>query len=546
MKKYLTDIEINQEATLKPVANLLKKHGFKKEDLIPYGQYKGKLNPERKARKAKLILVTAINPTPAGEGKTTTSIGLYEAMNSMKKNTLIALREPSLGPVFGVKGGATGGGYAQIAPIEDINLHFNGDFHAITSANNLISAAIDNHIYWGNDLDIKEVTFKRCMDMNDRSLRDIQYDIRKGDKYTGHFQITAASELMAIFTLAKDLTQLKEMVDNIIVGFNGKGKPVFAKSLKVSGSVAALLKDAMNPNVVQSLEHNLALVHGGPFANVAHGCNSIIATDIAMQNADYVITEAGFGADLGAEKFMNIKCRKANLKPSVTVVVVTIKALKMQGGVAKEDLKTENVAALEKGMSTLKKHIEIVKGFNVNCVVAINNHVTDAKAERECLEAWLKESKVPYAYSDAWEFGGKGAKDLAKVVIENIKNTKVKFTYELDQTIKQKIEAIAKNVYGASKVVYSAEANETIKLFKKNKLDKNFICMAKTPGSITDNPKTLGVPKKWTLTVQSLSISNGAGLIVVRCGNIFTMPGLGKSSQFERIDYNGEKITGLD
>lgn len=542
----MTDIEINQKAKLKPINTLLKKHGFKKEDLINYGDFKGKLNPQRKKRKAELILVTSINPTAAGEGKTTMSIGLHEAMNKMKLNSLIALREPSLGPVFGVKGGAAGGGYAQIAPIEDINLHFNGDFHAITSANNLIAAAIDNHIYWGNALNIKEVSFKRCLDVNDRSLRNINYEIKKGEFHQSHFQITAASELMAIFTLAKDLKELKEMVDKIVIGFDNKNKPVYVKSLNVSGSVVALLKDAIIPNVVQTLEGNLALVHGGPFANVAHGCNSIIATEIALENADYVITEAGFGADLGAEKFLNIKCRKANIKPSVAVVVETIKALKMQGGVAKEDLAKENVAALEKGVEILEKHISIIKGFNVNCVVAINNHVADHKSERQFIEKWLIDNKVPFAYSDAWEMGGKGSMELAKVVLKNMKKRKVEYSYDVNDSIENKINDIAKKVYGANKVVLSETAKKKIKLLTKNKLDKNFICMAKTPSSITDNPKVLGIPKKWTLKVTDISLSNGAGLIVVKCGNIFTMPGLGRVSQFTKINYKNNKIIGLD
>lgn len=545
-KKTLTDIQINQATKLKSIDKVALKAGIKKSELETHGDFRAKLKNVAGKRKAKLILVTAINPTPAGEGKTTTSIGLAESMNKMGHKTLLALREPSLGPVFGVKGGATGGGYSQIAPIEDINLHFTGDIHAITSANNLIAAAIDNHIYWGNALNIHDVVFRRCLDMNDRSLRNVEVQVTSKSWRQEKFQITAASEIMAIFTLAKDLDDLRTRVENIVAGYDKKGKAIFVKELNIAGSVVALLKDAFRPNVVQTLEGNPALIHGGPFANIAHGCNSIVATDAALKLSDYVITEAGFGADLGAEKFLNIKTREANLKPNVVVIVATIRALKMQGGVAKADLNKENVEALEKGIKLLEKHVANIKNFNLNYVVALNAFSGDFDSEVEFVKKWAKENKHPYAFSNVWAEGGNGGKELAEVVLKQMANKPVKYTYELDDSIKSKIDAIAKNIYGAVRVEYSPEANASIKLIEKNKLDKQYICMAKTPASITDNPVVVGIPKKWALSVTDVTISNGAKLIVVHCGSIMTMPGLSKKPQAEKIDWDGEKIIGLD
>lgn len=545
-KKVLTDIQINQAAKLKDISLVAEKAGIKKSNLEMHGKNYAKLEKVEGKRKAKLILVTAINPTPAGEGKTTTSIGLAEAMNKMGHKTMLALREPSLGPVFGVKGGATGGGYSQIAPIEDINLHFTGDLHAITSANNLIAAAIDNHIYWGNSLNIDKVTFRRCIDMNDRALRTIEVQVKKDLWRKEHFQITAASEIMAIFTLASDLADLRARVEKIVVGYTKKGQAIFAKELNIAGSVVALLKNAFRPNVVQTLEGNVALVHGGPFANIAHGCNSIVATDAALKLSDYVITEAGFGADLGAEKFLDIKTREANLKPNVVVIVATIRALKMQGGVVKADLNKENIEALKEGILLLEKHIQNIKNFNLNYVVALNAFSGDFKEEVEVINAWAKENKHPYAFSQVWEKGGNGGKELAEVVLAQMANKQVKYTYDLEDSIKNKIEAISTKIYGAARVVYTKEALASIKLIEKNGLDKQYICMAKTPASITDNPDIVGIPKKWALTVTDVTISNGAKLIVVHCGAVVTMPGLSKNPQAEKIDFDGEKIIGLD
>lgn len=546
MKKYLSDIEINQQARKQNIKTVAKNAGLTSEQIITYGDYKAKVKNITGKRKAKLVLVTAINPTPAGEGKTTSSIGLSEALNRLGYKSILALREPSLGPVFGVKGGATGGGQVQIAPIEDINLHFTGDLHAITTANNLISAAIDNHIYWGNVLEIEKVIWKRCMDMNDRALRDIEIQIKKDFSRKESFQITAASEIMAIFTLAKDLADLRHRIDNIVFAYNKKGKPLFVKDLKITGSVVALLKDAFDPNIVQTLEHNLALVHGGPFANIAHGCNSIVATDYASKLGDFVITEAGFGADLGAEKFLDIKTRVGKFDVNAVVIVATIRALKMQGGVAKADLGTSNVDALKKGIAILDKHIKNIKGFNLNYVVALNNFVTDSDEERAFIAEWATKHKHPFSFSDAWEKGGKGAIDLAKKVIDACANKKIKYTYKLEDSIVDKVKSIATNIYGAKDVSFSKEAKDFIKFLEKNNLDKQYVCMAKTPASITDDPKVMGVPKDWTLKVNNVTLSNGAGLIVVHCGDIMTMPGLSKFPQAERIDFDGEKITGLD
>ena len=541
-----SDIQINQEATLKPMKEVIKDFKIDEKNFIPYGEHKGKLEITNSKEKAKLILVTAINPTPAGEGKTTTSIAIADGMKENGQNALLALREPSLGPIFGAKGGATGGGFSQIAPIEDINLHFNGDFHAITVANNLIAAAIDNHIYWGNDLKLKNVTFSRCLDINDRTLRNAGTKEIKGVTVNVGFVITAASEMMAIFTLSTDLEDLRKRVDSIIIGFDTNDKPVFAKSLNVTGSVIAILKDAIKPNIVQTLEGNLALVHGGPFANIAHGCNSIIATKVALQNANWVITEAGFGSDLGAEKFLNIKSREANLKPSIVVVVATIRALKMQGGATLADLKNSDVKALEKGVAVLGKHIDIVKSFDLDYVVAINHFATDSKEEMDFLENWLNKNNHKWEYSNGWADGGKGGQKLARLIVEHAKPRDVKYTYDLKDSISTKVEKIAKTIYGAGGVEYSPQALETIKMLEANKLDDHYVCIAKTPSSLTDDSTKIGVHTDWNLKVDEVHISNGAKLIVVQCGKIFRMPGLAKKSNFENIDFDGTKITGLD
>lgn len=541
-----TDIQINQEATKKPIVEVAQKINLQEIDLKLFGDIIAKINIANKAEKGRLILVTAINPTSAGEGKTTTSIGLNEGMRKLGYNSLLALREPSLGPVFGVKGGAAGGGMSQITPIEDINLHFTGDIHAITSSNNLISAAIDNHIYWGNSLDIKQVVFKRCMDMNDRVLREINIKVSKVASRIGGFNITAASEIMAIFTLAKNEEDLRKRIDNIILGFNSKNEPIFVRELKVTGAVIALLKDALAPNLVQTLENNPAIVHGGPFANIATGCNSIIATKMALQLSDYVITEAGFGADLGAEKFLNIKTREAELKPEMVVLVATIRALKMQGGVKKADLNNENIDALAKGIKTLDKHINIIKSFNMKYLVAINSFAGDHPSERKLLEKWLEDNNHLWSYSDGWAKGGDGTLELAQKVVDNLEHREIKYTYELNDSIQTKIEKVSKNIYGATNVEYSPESLETIKMLEENNLDKQYVCMAKTPSSLTDDPKKIGVHDNWTLKVDRIEVSNGAGLIIVQCGTIFRMPGLSRNSNYENIDFDGKKITGLD
>ena len=451
-----------------------------------------------------------------------------------------------MGPVFGLKGGATGGGYSQIAPLEDINLHFTGDIHAITSANNLIASVIDNHIYWGNKLNIEKVTWKRCLDVNDRSLRNVEVQISKNKKSKTQFQISAASEIMAIFTLANSLSDLRERIENIIIGLNKVQKPIFIKDLEITGSIMAILKDAFKPNMVQTLENNPAFVHGGPFANIAHGCNSIIATKMALSLGDYVITEAGFGADLGAEKFLNIKTRQGKLNPNLVVIVATIKAIKLHGEVKQEDLLKEDLKALEKGVAILDKHISNLKGFNLNYVVALNEFASDKVKEKKWLQNWCTKNKHPFAFANIWQKGGNGGQNLAKLILENISNKKVHYTYEIEDTIKSKIEKIAKNIYGAQGVFYSNKALNFISFLEKNNLDKKYICIAKTPSSITDNPLLKGVNHKWKLNVENISLSNGAKLIVVECGKIMTMPGLSKKPRANIIDFDGKKILGMN
>lgn len=550
------DIEIARSVTLKPIEEVAKKVGIRKDELECYGKYKAKISDElrnkvKNNQDGKLILVTAINPTPLGEGKTTISIGLADGLSYIGKKAMLALREPSLGPVFGVKGGATGGGHAQVAPMEDINLHFTGDIHAITSANNLLSALIDNHIYFGNELRFKKVVWRRCVDLNDRQLRTIECGL-SGEKGVvprqDGFDITVASEIMAILCLSLDLEDLKTRVGNIIIGYNEEDKPIYAKDLKAEGSIAALLKDAIKPNMVQTLEHTPALIHGGPFANIAHGCNSVMATKMALKLADYVVTEAGFGADLGAEKFVDIKCRKAGIKPDAVVIVATMKALKYHGGVEKEDIRKENVEALEKGIHNLLKHVDNLKNkLGLNVVVAINKYIDDSEKEITLLKEKLQEQGINLSLVEAWEYGGKGASDLAQKIVElTSKETSLQYAYNLEDSIKTKIEKIAKNIYGAEGVEYSKEVEEEISKIEKLGYAKFPICMAKTQYSFSDDPKNLICDKPFTIHVQEIRLKTGAEFIVVLTGKIFTMPGLPKIPAAESIDVDKDgNIVGI-
>ena len=552
----MTDIEIAQSTEMLPIRTVAEKAGIDEELLEYYGKVKAKIDitPLRaKPRKGKLILVTAINPTPAGEGKTTTSVGLADAMAKLGKNTLLCLREPSLGPVFGVKGGAAGGGYAQVVPMEDINLHFTGDFHAIGAANNLLAAMLDNHIQQGNalDIDVKNITWKRCVDMNDRQLRHIIDGIggrMQGVPREDGFDITVASEIMAVLCLASDLMDLKARLGRIIVAYNHKGEPVTAHELKAEGAMAALLKDAIKPNLVQTLEHNPAIIHGGPFANIAHGCNSVSATDTALKLADYVVTEAGFGADLGAEKFLDIKCRAAGMDPSAVVIVATVKALKYNGGVPKTELGAENLEALEKGLPNLLKHVEnITKVFGLPCVVAINRFTQDTDAELELIRSKCAELGVNVAMSEVWGKGGDGGIELAEEVLRLCEQPHTfRFAYELNQPIKAKIEEIVRRVYGGAGVNYSKDAAKSIATLESLGYGELPICMAKTQYSLSDDASKLGRPEGFTITVDTVKVSAGAGFIVVQTGNIMTMPGLPKVPAAERIDIDADgKITGL-
>lgn len=553
-----SDIEIAQEAVMRPITEIAETLEIPADDLELYGKYKAKLSDELINRVkdnpvGKLILVTAINPTPAGEGKTTTSVGLGEAFGKLGKKAVIALREPSLGPCFGIKGGAAGGGYAQVVPMEDLNLHFTGDFHAITSANNLLAALLDNHIQQGNVLGIdpRQIVWKRCMDMNDRVLRNIVVGL--GNKMDGmvredHFVITVASEIMAILCLADDMHDLKRRLGRIIVAYAFDGKPVTADDLQATGSMAALLKDALKPNLIQTLEHTPALVHGGPFANIAHGCNSVRATKTALKLADYVITEAGFGADLGAEKFFDIKCRKAGLKPDAVVLVATVRALKYNGGVAKEDLSTENMDALKKGIVNLEKHIENLQKYGVPVVVTLNSFITDTKAETDYIENFCKERDCEFALSEVWEKGGEGGIALANKVLETIetKESNFKVLYEDDLTLEEKIETVAKEIYGADGVTYSPAAKKELKRIADLGLSKFPVCMAKTQYSLSDDAKKLGRPTGFTVNVREVYASAGAGFVVAVTGAIMTMPGLSKQPAAYGIDVNDNGvITGL-
>lgn len=552
-----SDIEIAQNAKMLPIIKIAEKIGLTEDDIEEYGKYKAKISlnclEKYKTKKdGKLVLVTSINPTPAGEGKSTVAIGLAQALNKLGKNAILALREPSLGPVFGIKGGATGGGYSQVVPMEDINLHFTGDMHAITSANNLLSAAIDNHIYQGNELNIdpNKIVFKRAIDMNDRALREIivGQGRNNGIERKDSFQITVASEIMAILCLSTSLMDLKEKMGNILIGYTKKGKPVLAKDLKVEGAMTLLMKDAIKPNLVQTLENTPAIIHGGPFANIAHGCNSIIATKMAQMLGDITITEAGFGADLGAEKFFNIKCRYGNLKPDATVLVATIRALKHHGGVPKENLNKPNIEALKKGMENLEKQIENIKSFKVPLIIAINEFKTDTKEELELIEKFCQEKNIPVSKTSIWENGGQGGLDLATKLITTLETEKSNFEvlYKEEKTIKEKINIIAKTIYGANGVNFTEEAEEEIKELEKNKMDSLPICIAKTQYSLSDNKNLLGSPKDFKITIKKLNVSNGAGFIVALAGSIMTMPGLPKEPAANNMDITEDgNIKGL-
>ena len=553
-----TDIQIAQEATMLPIKDVAASIGIEEDDLELYGKYKAKISDElinrtKKNPDGKLILVTAINPTPAGEGKTTTSVGLGEAFGRLGKKALIALREPSLGPCFGIKGGAAGGGYAQVVPMEDLNLHFTGDFHAITSANNLLAALLDNHIQQGNELGIdpRQIVWKRCMDMNDRVLRNIVVGL--GSKMDGmvredHFVITVASEIMAILCLADDMADLKKRLGRIIVAYTFDGKPVTADNLRATGSMAALLKDALKPNLIQTLEHTPAIVHGGPFANIAHGCNSVRATKTALKLADYVITEAGFGADLGAEKFFDIKCRMAGLKPDAVVLVATIRALKYNGGGPKDELSSENLDALKAGIVNLEKHIENLHKFGVPVVVTLNSFVTDTKAETDFVEQFCKERGCEFALSEVWEKGGEGGIDLANKVLETIehKESNFKVLYDDSLSLKEKIETVAKEIYGADGVTYSPAAERELKRITDLGMGDFPVCMAKTQYSLSDDAKKLGRPSGFKINVREVYASAGAGFVVAVNGSIMTMPGLSKKPAAYGIDVDDNGvITGL-
>ncbi len=553
-----TDIQIAQEAEMLPIGEVARRAQIEEEDLEFYGKYKAKLSQDfwekiKDKEDGKLVLVTAINPTPAGEGKTTTTVGLGQAMGRLGKNAIIALREPSLGPCFGIKGGAAGGGYAQVVPMEDLNLHFTGDFHAITSANNLLAAMLDNHIQQGNSLQIdpRQVVWKRCLDMNDRVLRNIVVGL--GNKMDGmvredHFVITVASEIMAILCLADDLADLKKRLGQIIVAYTFSGEPVTADDLKATGAMTALLKDAIKPNLIQTLEHTPALVHGGPFANIAHGCNSVRATRMALKMSDIVITEAGFGADLGAEKFLDIKCRKAGLKPDAIVLVATVRALKYNGGVAKADLSKENLEALEKGIVNLEKHIENLQKYDVPVVVTLNSFVTDTEAENEFIRRFCEERGCEFALSEVWEKGGEGGIALAEKLLETLENKEGHFhpLYEDDLSLKEKIETVSKEIYGARGVIFEPAAEKQLAKIEAMGFGNFPVCMAKNQYSLSDDAGKLGRPTDFDIHVREVYVSAGAGFVVVLTGAIMTMPGLPKVPAANNIDVtNDGKITGL-
>ena len=550
----MTDIEIAKSVKLENILDIAKKAGIDEEEIEPYGKFKAKISNKifkrlENKKDGKLILVTAISPTPLGEGKTTISIAIADGLRKIHKNSILALREPSLGPVFGIKGGATGGGKVQVAPMEEINLHFTGDIHAITAANNLLSSLIDNHIYFGNELKLKKVVWKRCVDLNDRQLRTVETGLSGEKKIVprkDNFDITVASEIMAILCLSKDIFDLKEKLGNILIGYNEENEPVYAKALNAQGAMAVLLKDAIKPNLVQTLEHTPAIIHGGPFANIAHGCNSIIATKLALKLGDYVVTEAGFGADLGAEKFLDIKCRKANLKPDAVVIVATIKAIKYHGGIEKEKIQEENIEGLEKGIDNLYRHIDNLKNkFGLNVIVALNKYNTDTEKEIQYLENKLKEKNIPISIVEGWAKGGEGAIDIANKLVETTqKEENFRYIYNIEDSIKEKIEKVATNIYGAEKVEYSPEAEKEIEKIESMGYNKLPICIAKTQYSFSDNPKNLECKEKYNITIRDIELKAGAGFIVALAGKIMTMPGLPKVPAAESIDIdeNGEII----
>ena len=537
----MTDIEIARSATKKPIQEIASSLGLKEDDYILYGNDKAKIVKKPDSSKGKLILVTAISPTPYGEGKTTVSIGLGDAFHQLHKNAVLVLREPSMGPVFGMKGGAAGGGYSQVIPMEDINLHFTGDFHAITSANDLLCAAIDNHIYHGNELGIDEVTFNRCLDVNDRALRRIQLDNR-----SEKFNITAASEIMALLCLANDFDDLRRMLGNIVIGYTKDKRLIYARDLHIEGALATLLKDAFYPNLVQTLEHTPAIIHGGPFANIAHGCNSIVATKLGMSLGDYVITEAGFGADLGAEKFLNIKCRKAGISPDAIVLVATIKALKYNAGVSRDDILKENVEAVSAGLCNLEAHVSNLKKAGIPLVVCVNAYDSDTKKEQNVVLDWCSRHNIPVAVSTAYCDGGSGAISLARVVDEVLQQPKdFHFLYSDSDSIEDKIYKLVTEIYHASQVEYSDEAKKKLQLIKENNLSYLPICGAKTQYSLSDDAKKLGNPKDYTIYVRDIELYHGAGFITVLFGNILRMPGLPKHPNYEKIDLVDNEIVGL-
>ena len=546
---HLSDLDIANQSELKPIGDIAKKAGIPEHALEQYGHYKAKIDinqVQSKEEKGKVVLVTAMSPTPAGEGKSTVTVGLADAFNELNKNVMVALREPALGPTFGIKGGATGGGYAQVLPMEDINLHFNGDFHAITTANNALSAFIDNHIHQGNDLaiDVRRVEWKRVLDMNDRALRNVIVGLggpTNGVPREDGFNITVASEIMAILCLARNINDLKEKISRITVGYTRERKPITVADLKVEGALAMILKDAIKPNLVQTIEGTPALVHGGPFANIAHGCNSILATETARDLADIVVTEAGFGSDLGAEKFIDIKAREAGFEPSAVVLVATVRALKMHGGVAKDNLKEENVEAVKSGIVNLERHVNNIRKFGVEPVVALNAFVHDTEDATEAAKAWAKENNVRIALTEVWEKGGKGGVDLANQVLEVIDQPQeFKFLYDLDQTLEEKIETIVKEIYGGSSVTFSKKAKKQLKEFTDNGWGKYPICMAKTQYSFSDDATALGAPTDFDITIRELEAKTGAGFIVALTGAIMTMPGLPKKPAALNMDVTDE------
>ncbi len=549
----MTDIEIAKQVNLENILDIAKKTNIDENDVELYGKYKAKIsNFEKynKNSKGKLVLVTAMSPTPLGEGKTTISIAIADGLRKIGKKSILALREPSLGPVFGMKGGATGGGHAQVAPMEDINLHFTGDIHAITSANNLLSAMIDNHIYYGNKLQIEKVVWKRCVDLNDRQLRKIQTGLSGESKIVPRedgFDISVASEIMAIVCLSENIEELKQRLGNIIIGYNKKEEPIFSKDLKAEGAMAVLLKDAIKPNLVQTLEHTPAIIHGGPFANIAHGCNSVIATKLGMELAEYTVTEAGFGADLGAEKFIDIKCRKAQIKPDVVICVATIKALKYHGGVPKEEILNENIEALKKGMKNLYKHIDNLKNiFGQNVIVAINKFNTDTGVELNYLKEELSKKNIKVSIVESWAKGGNGAKDIAQKIVNMPEIQTIKYCYDLNDSIVDKVKKVAQNVYGAENVIFSDETMKKVEKIKKLGYGNLPICIAKTQYSFSDNAKNIECAEKFNININDVELKAGAGFIVIYTGKIMTMPGLPQTPAAENIDISNDgKISGI-